>query len=155
MLLGGFWHGASWNFLVWGAIFGVWLAFERLLGKIERLCETPAAVAGGADFSDRQPRLGVLPGGRPLRGEPIPRVALQSRRRIECQRALAAAPFFTNPAMSWSCSWRQAIAFFGVQAWDLSRNVTPLRATLALAVLAWSLVAMSAQSFNPFLYFQF
>ena len=33
MLLGGFWHGASWNFLVWGAIFGVWLAFERLLGK--------------------------------------------------------------------------------------------------------------------------
>ncbi len=48
-----------------------------------------------------------------------------------------------------------SIAFFGVQAWDLSRNVTPLRATLALTVLAWSIVAMSAQSFNPFLYFQF
>jgi alginate O-acetyltransferase complex protein AlgI len=47
------------------------------------------------------------------------------------------------------------IAFFGVQAWDLSRNVTPLRATLALTVLAWSVVAMSAQSYNPFLYFQF
>ena len=48
-----------------------------------------------------------------------------------------------------------SIAFFGVQAWDLSRNVTPLRATLALTVLAWSVVAMSAQSYNPFLYFQF
>ena len=47
------------------------------------------------------------------------------------------------------------IAFFGVQAWDLSRNVTPLRATLAMTVLAWSVVAMSAQSYNPFLYFQF
>ena len=47
------------------------------------------------------------------------------------------------------------IAFFGVQVWDLSRNVTPLRATLAMTVLTWSVVAMSAQSYNPFLYFQF
>jgi hypothetical protein len=48
-----------------------------------------------------------------------------------------------------------AIAFFGVGAWDLSRKVTPLRASLALGVFACSVVAMSAQSFNPFLYFQF
>ena len=41
------------------------------------------------------------------------------------------------------------IAFFGVQVWDLSRKVTPLRATLALTVLAWSLVAMSAAIVQP------
>ncbi|MBK8284047.1 MAG: MBOAT family protein [Ahniella sp.] len=29
MLLGGLWHGASWNFVVWGAIHGFWLVFER------------------------------------------------------------------------------------------------------------------------------
>lgn len=30
MLLGGLWHGASWNFVIWGAIHGVVLAAERL-----------------------------------------------------------------------------------------------------------------------------
>jgi len=29
MLLGGLWHGASWNFVIWGGIHGAWLAFER------------------------------------------------------------------------------------------------------------------------------
>ncbi len=29
MLLGGLWHGASWNFVVWGAIHGAWLAAHR------------------------------------------------------------------------------------------------------------------------------
>jgi D-alanyl-lipoteichoic acid acyltransferase DltB (MBOAT superfamily) len=30
MLLGGLWHGASFNFVIWGGIHGVWLAAERL-----------------------------------------------------------------------------------------------------------------------------
>ena len=29
MLLGGFWHGASWNFLIWGGLHGVFLTVER------------------------------------------------------------------------------------------------------------------------------
>src|SRR5436190_18386233 len=33
MLLGGLWHGASWNFVIWGAIHGGMLAFERAQGK--------------------------------------------------------------------------------------------------------------------------
>ena len=33
MLLGGLWHGASWNFVIWGAIHGSMLAFERMQGK--------------------------------------------------------------------------------------------------------------------------
>lgn len=36
MLLGGLWHGASWNFVVWGSVHGVALclhkAYQRLLG---------------------------------------------------------------------------------------------------------------------------
>jgi alginate O-acetyltransferase complex protein AlgI len=31
MLLGGLWHGANWTFLIWGAWHGMWLAIERLL----------------------------------------------------------------------------------------------------------------------------
>ncbi|MDG4950776.1 MBOAT family protein [Weeksellaceae bacterium KMM 9724] len=30
MLLGGFWHGASWNFIIWGAIHGIGLAIHKI-----------------------------------------------------------------------------------------------------------------------------
>jgi D-alanyl-lipoteichoic acid acyltransferase DltB (MBOAT superfamily) len=30
MLLGGLWHGASWNFVVWGGLHGLFLAIERV-----------------------------------------------------------------------------------------------------------------------------
>lgn len=30
MLLGGFWHGASWNFIIWGALHGVALAVNKV-----------------------------------------------------------------------------------------------------------------------------
>ena len=29
MLLGGLWHGAAWNFVIWGALHGFYLAAER------------------------------------------------------------------------------------------------------------------------------
>lgn len=36
--LTGFWHGASWNFMIWGAYFGVLLLIEKLflLSKLEK-----------------------------------------------------------------------------------------------------------------------
>lgn len=38
MLLGGLWHGASWNFVIWGGYHGALLSIERMLGlgKTER-----------------------------------------------------------------------------------------------------------------------
>ena len=34
MLLGGLWHGASWNFVIWGGLHGLYLSFHKLiLGK--------------------------------------------------------------------------------------------------------------------------
>lgn len=30
MLLGGFWHGASWNFVIWGALHGIGLAIHKM-----------------------------------------------------------------------------------------------------------------------------
>jgi len=33
MLLGGLWHGASWNFVVWGGIHGMLLSVHRLLAR--------------------------------------------------------------------------------------------------------------------------
>ena len=34
MLLGGLWHGASWKFVLWGALHGFWLAVERLFEPV-------------------------------------------------------------------------------------------------------------------------
>jgi len=34
-LLTGIWHGASWNFILWGALYGVFIIIEKLfLGKV-------------------------------------------------------------------------------------------------------------------------
>ena len=36
MLLGGLWHGASWNFVIWGGFHGALLSIERVCGVRER-----------------------------------------------------------------------------------------------------------------------
>ena len=35
-LVTGFWHGANWTFVVWGAYHGLWLIIDRLQGRPER-----------------------------------------------------------------------------------------------------------------------
>jgi D-alanyl-lipoteichoic acid acyltransferase DltB (MBOAT superfamily) len=47
MLLGGLWHGASWNFVIWGGLHGAYLSIERIAwGKGERrgIARIPLAV---------------------------------------------------------------------------------------------------------------
>ena len=39
MILGGLWHGASWNFAIWGGLHGVFLSTERLLRGKRRFSE--------------------------------------------------------------------------------------------------------------------
>jgi len=34
MLLGGLWHGASWNFVIWGGLHGIYLTVERILCRV-------------------------------------------------------------------------------------------------------------------------
>ena len=40
----GFWHGASWNYIIWGLYFGFFILIERLIGN-KRLKKIPAAVS--------------------------------------------------------------------------------------------------------------
>ena len=42
-LLTGFWHGASWNFVLWGVYFGVLLVLEKLF-LLKLLKKLPAAL---------------------------------------------------------------------------------------------------------------
>ncbi len=43
MLLGGLWHGASWNFVIWGAMHGLALAVHRVVRRA-RTTDDPVAV---------------------------------------------------------------------------------------------------------------
>ncbi len=44
MVLGGLWHGAAWNFVIWGAIHGGVLAIERWLSSVWRPLGLPTPV---------------------------------------------------------------------------------------------------------------
>lgn len=50
MLIGGLWHGASWNFVIWGAIHGAMLSFERLMGKDSFYAAAPKPLKVGITF---------------------------------------------------------------------------------------------------------
>lgn len=39
----GFWHGASWNYIIWGLYYGLFILLERLLGS-KRLKKIPDAI---------------------------------------------------------------------------------------------------------------
>ncbi|MCE9638217.1 MAG: MBOAT family protein [Planctomycetes bacterium] len=52
MLLGGLWHGASWNFVLWGAWWGAWLAGAHLWRRApERIRRIPVWITAPATFS--------------------------------------------------------------------------------------------------------
>jgi alginate O-acetyltransferase complex protein AlgI len=44
MLLGGLWHGASWTFIIWGGLHGLYLVLQRLLGAAGRRLRLAAAL---------------------------------------------------------------------------------------------------------------
>lgn len=44
MLLGGLWHGASWNFIIWGALHGIALAINRWFDETPLLAQSLKSV---------------------------------------------------------------------------------------------------------------
>ena len=90
MLLGGLWHGAGWNFLVWGGLHGVYLSINHLwrewrggdarASATDRPRQDRNRIAQGILLGDhvlrRRHRLGVLPrqdhgGGVADAGRPV------------------------------------------------------------------------------------
>lgn len=150
-LLTGVWHGAGWNFLLWGLYYAVFMLAERLfLGAwLEKL---PAALrhvyamvvvlVGWALFAvEDMGRLGrylaALFGGAPLVGGSFC-YDLRSYLPLLAILALAATPL-------------------GRQCWERlgerTRNLlTPL---LVLSALVLCTAALVDASYNPFLYFRF
>ena len=96
MLLGGLWHGASWNFVVWGGLHGALLAFERMRGKAAVYRRLPVPLRVAVTFALVLVTLGVLPRRRPAGGDALSR-RHGRRRRTRTTGALLLAGIVYQP----------------------------------------------------------
>jgi alginate O-acetyltransferase complex protein AlgI len=153
MLLGGLWHGAAWNFVIWGGIHGAMLAVERMQGKrsLYRRLPRPARVAvtfaillftwvffRAADLGDALRYCGSMIGLNGLH----PGAGLVG--------GLIYQPYYVGmlaiaAAVTWTCP----------QTWDFTRRITPAKAAVILLAFFASVLVLTTQEFNPFIYFIF
>lgn len=153
MLLGGLWHGASWNFVIWGGIHGGMLVLERARGKnaFYRRMPGPCRIAMTffvvliAWVFFRTPD---LPGALTYLSSLFGLATVQAGAGL--LGGILYQPYYWGTfglaaAIVWGCP----------QTWDWTRTI-PLwkTAPIALALLV-SLMVLMTQAFNPFIYFIF
>ncbi|MDA0323540.1 MAG: MBOAT family protein [Verrucomicrobia bacterium] len=154
MLLGGLWHGSSWNFVIWGAIHGGMLAVERLMGRTSFYARLPRPVSVLITFLIvciawvffRAPTLGdafVYLGSMFGAGADHPAAA-----------ALAAGQAFT-PYHLFTTQPPGVLVWAGPQTWDFTRNLTWPKTAAVIVCFTIALILLAATSFHPFIYFIF
>jgi alginate O-acetyltransferase complex protein AlgI len=154
MLLGGLWHGASWNFVLWGGYHGGLLAYERWRGKTSLYDRFPRPVRTVFTF------LLMLFGWVWFRSENFSHglnyfAAMFGLNHPAASAPLLGAILYTpfHLAVLALCAF---LVFQPLQAHDwATRPLTLPRFALLVPLFLVSLAVMFAQSFNPFLYFQF
>jgi alginate O-acetyltransferase complex protein AlgI len=153
MLLGGLWHGASWNFVIWGGIHGAMLAVERAQGKASLYARAPRALKVALTF------VIVCVAWVFFRAETLE----QTWRYLRSMAGLAAIPpgadviaasLFT-PYHVLLFALCAVIVWFAPQAWNYTQKLTLPKTVVCLGLLGASVVMMWTQTVNPFLYFQF
>ncbi len=159
MLLGGLWHGAAWTFVLWGALHGGALAVERVAK--ERGWRTPppalalpltmlVVVAGWVTFraTGLGDMAGMYRGMLGLNGWGVSDT-LAWRLEPSALTALVVAWGLVYLAPWWR-------GFVGARAHN-SRLVSFALTTqlMVLPLFALGVLRLSADTFSPFLYFQF
>jgi alginate O-acetyltransferase complex protein AlgI len=155
MLLGGLWHGASWNFVLWGAIHGGMLAFERAQGKQGFYARLPHPVRVVLTF------LIVCVSWVFFRAKTLP-LALAYLASMFGATGAAARPAADVVAGAMYTPYHGAmfvVAALTVWAlpntWAYTSRLPVGRAIGGMALLTASVLLMWTQTVNPFLYFQF
>jgi alginate O-acetyltransferase complex protein AlgI len=153
MLLGGLWHGAAWNFVVWGAIHGGMLAAERLMGRASFYSRLPAPLARLVTF------LIVCIAWVFFRAPTLPDAmnylqAMFGLGAAHPANALVAGQIYTAYHLG-TLALAGLIAWFAPQTWDYTRRLTWPKAALIAGCFALALVMLAATSFHPFIYFIF
>ncbi len=153
MLLGGLWHGAAWNFVVWGGLHGALLAFERLRGKTAAYSRLAAPLRVGTTFVIvlvtwvffRAPD---LPSAFRYLGNMTGLGATQESAHLLA--GVVYQPYYLSTFLMAAVT-----VWTGPQTWDWTRTLTWPKAVVAFALLFLSAIALTTQSYNPFIYFLF
>ena len=153
MLLGGLWHGASWNFVIWGAIHGMMLSIERLIGRNSFYRFLPKPFRVLATF------IIVLFAWVFFRASDL----AASLRFCKSMLGLEAAD--TEAGLIAGVIWEPyywltfliaaAVVWGAPQTWDFTRRITWPKVAVVLGCLMISIISLTTQSFNPFIYFIF
>lgn len=153
MLLGGLWHGASWNFVIWGGIHGGMLAIERSQKRESFYQKLPKSIRVGVTF------LIVLLGWVFFRASNLPRAIEYLASMFGLRHALPGAALVSGivyqPYYLVSVAVAALVVWAGIQTWDWTQRLTLSKVAICF-VLAWlALSALAAQEYNPFIYFIF
>ena len=154
MLLGGLWHGAKWNFVVWGAYHGLFLGYERWRGKQSIYQTFPRPVRIGLTF------LLMLFSWVLFRADNLTAAwhyfeSMFGLMPVADTAPLLAASLYTpyRLLVLFVCAF---LVFQPLQAHDWAqRPATWPRIALVTPLFFVALMTMYSQAFNPFLYFQF
>ncbi len=153
MLLGGLWHGASWNFIAWGGLHGVLLGSERLLGKkpfyatlpkVFRVSFTFVLVLIAWVFF----RAETFSGALNYLGSMFGLVTVPNT-------SLLLDGLLYSPYHLMAMTVAAFVVWWAPQTWDWSRQLGIVKAIIVVAVFILSVAVLSMQSYNPFIYFNF
>jgi alginate O-acetyltransferase complex protein AlgI len=170
MLLGGLWHGAAWNFVLWGGLHGLFLiihqAFRRLGGRLPALPAQTltllAVIVAWVPFrADGLPATkAMLRGMAGLDGIFLPRkiveaVPLLARFAdpVPLLRFLGDARTLSFPEVTFCLCLGWAIALGAPHVHEMSVRVRGWALTSSFALTMQAL--FFAPDVSPFLYFQF
>jgi len=153
MLLGGLWHGAAWNFVIWGGIHGAMLGFERLQGKDSFYRKLPAPLRTAVTFA-----IVVLAWvffrARDLGSAGSFIANMFGMGPTQDGTGLVGGLVY-QPYYFLSFLLAAGVTWFAPQTWDFTRRLSPGRAGWCVFMLVLSLVILTTQAFNPFIYFIF
>jgi len=153
MLIGGLWHGASWNFVIWGGIHGFMLAFERFQGKESYYRGLPRQFRVGITF------LIVCLAWVFFRAKTLHQASVY----VSCllgmglstpNRCAVTAGVYT-PYHLMIFLLAASMVWLAPNSWTYARRITVPRAVFAGVLLLLSCGFMWTQSENPFIYFRF
>ena len=153
MLLGGLWHGASWNFVIWGGIHGGMLGIERKLGAQHPLRRLPRWLGVATTF------LVVCISWVFFRAKTLGQAieylgSLFGLAHTTAASDVVAGALYTpyHATLFVLCG---LVVWGAPNTWQLTERLSVRRAAWVLAVLAMATLVMWTQTTNPFLYFQF